>query len=212
MSWREFLHNKNLLIEFILSIIVLIFALSFISHFLDFVEQRQGVVLADPLLKTFQPVNLTWLIFALIYLSLFFTIAFIIKHPQKLLFAIQAYSLMLAFRIIAMYLLPLNPPARMILLNDPFVQFFGTGQALTKDLFFSGHTATLFLFFLLADKKLFKYLLLAFTVTVAVAVILQHVHYSIDVFAAPFFAYAAYRVIRLMHLGQFKIENEITNN
>ena len=197
MNWSEFIKNKKLFIEFIVSAILLVFVLVFMSNFLEFVEHRQGVVLLDPLLKTFQPVNLTWLIFTLIYLSLIITIALIVKHPQKLLFTIQSYSLMLVFRIIAMFLLPLNPPARMILLNDPFIQFFGSGRILTKDLFFSGHTATLFFFFLIADNKPFKYMLLAFTIIVAAALLLQHVHYSVDVFAAPFFSYSAYRLIKI---------------
>ena len=197
MNWSEFVKNKKLIIEFVLSVIVLVFTLNFMSHFLDFVEHRQGVVLLDPILETFRPVNLTWLIFALIYVSLLITVALIIKYPQKLLFAIQVYALLLLFRMSAMYLLPLNPPMRMIMLNDPFIQFFGSGSILTKDLFFSGHTASLFFFFLITDRKPLKYVLLALTVVVAVALLLQHVHYSIDVFAAPFFTYTAYRLIKL---------------
>lgn len=197
MNWSEFVKNKKLIIEFVFSVIVLVFTLTFMSHFLDFIEHRQGVVLHDPILETFQPVNLTWLIFALIYVSLLITVALIIKYPQKLLFAIQVYALLLLFRMTAMYLLPLNPPVRMIMLNDPFIQFFGSGSILTKDLFFSGHTASLFFFFLITDRKPLKYLLLALTIVVAVALLLQHVHYSIDVFAAPFFTYTAYRLIKL---------------
>lgn len=199
MDWSEFFNNRKLIVEFILSVLLLAFVLFFMSHFLEFVEHRQGVVLPDPVLKMIQPVNLTWLIFTLIYLSLLFTIALIIKHPQKLMFAVQAYTFMLVFRMIAMSLLPLDPPNRMILLNDPFIQFFGNGNILTKDLFFSGHTATLFFFFLIADKKLIRYLLLFFTLIVATALLLQHVHYSIDVFAAPFFAYTAYRITKLKY-------------
>ncbi len=44
--------------------------------------------------------------------------------------------------------------ANMIILNDPLVEFFGTGQTLTKDLFFSGHTATLLILFLVSEKKI----------------------------------------------------------
>ncbi len=202
MNWSEFIKNKKLFVEFILSTILLVFLFRYMSNFLEFVENRQGVVLPDPLLKAIQPVDLTWIIFTLIYISLIITIILLVKYPQKLLFAIQTYSLMLVFRIIAMFLLPLNPPARMILLNDPFIQFFRSGKILTKDLFFSGHTATLFFFFLIADNKPFKYMLLAFTIIVAAALLLQHVHYSVDVFAAPFFSYSAYRLIKIKNNRQ----------
>jgi membrane-associated phospholipid phosphatase len=102
---------------------------------------------------------------------------------------------MVAVRIVAMYLLPLEPPTTMIILNDPLVESFGTGQTLTKDLFFSGHTATLFILFLVSERKNIKALFLISTVAVAISVILQHVHYTIDVFAALFFTYACYKVI-----------------
>ncbi|RPI61892.1 MAG: hypothetical protein EHM44_07830, partial [Ignavibacteriales bacterium] len=106
------------------------------------------------------------------------------------------YTLMVAVRILAMYLLPLQPPEKMIILNDPLVEFFGTGQTLTKDLFFSGHTATLLILFLVSEKKIIKTVFLISTVTVAIAVLLQHVHYSIDVLAAVFFTYSCYRFLQ----------------
>ncbi len=199
MSWREFFDNKKLLIEFIVTVILLIFVLHFLTQILNYAEQRKGVVLDDPVLKTFGAINLTWLVFTLIYFSIIIFFLLLVRHPQKLMFAIQAYALMIIIRIIAMYLMPLNPPAGMIQLNDPFVQYFGTGKVLTKDLFFSGHTATLFLFFLITENKFFKNLFLIFTALVAASVLLQHVHYSIDVFAAPFFSYASYKIVGSIH-------------
>ncbi len=199
MKWKDFLQEKKLRVEFIITIIILSLVLFSLTNFLNFSEIRQGVVLPDPILKLFNPVNLTWLTFGLIYLSLITAIAIFLKDPTRFMLVIQAYSLMIIFRIIAMYALPLNPPENMIPLNDPFVQFFGTGKLLTKDLFFSGHTATLFLLFLFAPNKFFRNLFLICTITVAAAVILQHVHYSIDVIAAPFFTYTSYRIIILFH-------------
>ena len=152
----------------------------------------------DPVLSLFKPIDVTWLIFALIYISIVVAIATLSQNPQRLLFAVQLYTLMVAVRIVAMYLLPLEPPVSMIILKDPFVEFFGTGQTLTKDLFFSGHTATLFILFLVSEKKIIKTIFLTSTIAVAIAVLLQHVHYSIDVFAAVFFTYACYCFLKVM--------------
>jgi len=105
------------------------------------------------------------------------------------------------FRSIAMYLTPFEAPETLLLLNDPFVQLFGKGDILTKDLFFSGHTATLFLLFLLAQNKLLKSFFLISTILVGTAVLLQHVHYAIDVFVAPFVAYGSYRIIKNLHIN-----------
>ena len=112
------------------------------------------------------------------------------------MFAIQLYTLMVAVRIAAMFLLPLEPPVAMIALNDPLVEFFGTGQTLTKDLFlFPDIQQLFFLLFLVSENKIIKSVFLISTIVVAISVILQHVHYSIDVFAAVFFTYACYKLI-----------------
>jgi len=195
MSWKEFLKEKRNRIELLITLLLLLVVITSLANFLNYVEARKGVVLPDPILSLFQPIDLTWLTFALIYVSLLVAIATLFTNPKRLLFAIQFYTLMVAVRIVAMYLLPLEPPSQMIILNDPLVEFFGTGQTLTKDLFFSGHTATLFILFLVSEKKIIKTIFLFSTIVVAISVLLQHVHYSIDVFAAVFFTYACYKFI-----------------
>ena len=184
-------------------IILTVVLISF-SQFLHFIEQREGVVLSDPVLRAFNPIYLTWLTFALIYLSLIIFVVTSFNKPDKLLIAFQAYGLMVIFRSIAMYLTPFEVPESILLLNDPFIQLFGKGEILTKDLFFSGHTGTLFLLFLLAENKTLKSIFLISTIMVGTAVLLQHVHYSIDVFVAPFVAYGAYRIIKNLHIKIFK--------
>jgi membrane-associated phospholipid phosphatase len=95
----------------------------------------------------------------------------------------------------AMYLAPLEPPPGIIELRDPFVEFFGGGRTLTRDLFFSGHTSTLFLLFLLIPGKALRAAFASATLLVGLCVVLQHVHYTVDVIAAPFFAYGAFSIV-----------------
>ena len=195
MNWKEFLTDKKKQKELIISIPFLAAILIIFPQFLQFVEARQGVVFTDPILVLFNPIDLTWLTFGLIYLSIIITIFSLAKKPERLLFTLQCYGLMVFFRLIVMYLLPLEAPATLISLNDPFVQLLGTGEILTKDLFFSGHTATLFLLFLIMEKRVIKIIFLASTILVGIAVMLQHVHYVVDVAVAPFFAYTSYKII-----------------
>lgn len=199
MTWKTFLNSKKNRVEIIITVVILAATMLSFSQFLQFIEQREGVAFQDPLLNTFNPINLTWLIFALIYLSIILFLITFLKKPYKLMVALQAYGLMVIIRIIAMYLTPFEAPEKLILLNDPFVQLFGQGAVLTKDLFFSGHTATLFLLFLLAENKALKITFLIFTIIVGTAVLLQHVHYSIDVFMAPFVAYSALKLVLYFH-------------
>lgn len=192
-NWIEFLSLRQNRNELYISVVLIAAVLFSLTTFLNYVELREGIIISDPFLKIVTPVDLTWLIFGLIYISLITAIISLVPKPPKLLFALQVYSVMVLLRIIAMYLLPLNPPADTIILKDPLVEFFGTGKTLTKDLFFSGHTATLFLLFLISERKFLKYIFIIATIFVGISVLLQHIHYTIDVFAAPFFAYSAFR-------------------
>lgn len=203
MNWKDFFSNKKNRIELIVSLILLTMTLTGLANFVNFVENRKGVVFPDPILSLFNPIDLTWITFGLIYLSLIFAIVTLLKNPQRFLFALQLYTSMAVVRMIAMFLLPLEPPEKMILLKDPFVEFFGTGQTLTKDLFFSGHTATLFILFLVSEHKTIKIIFLVTTIIVAFCVLLQHVHYTIDVFAAILFTYACYKFLLDLKIKKF---------
>jgi hypothetical protein len=167
--------------------------------FLQWVERRPGAVLTDPLLTLLPPVDLTWLIFGLIYLSILTAVAALSRDPERLLLAFQAYALMASFRIVGMFLTPLDPPPSTIPLNDPFVQLFGSGEVLMKDLFFSGHTSTLCLLAFTAGGRGLRRLFSFCAVAVALGVIVHHAHYAVDVFVAPFVAYASYRLALLLN-------------
>ncbi len=164
------------------------------GRFAAWVEQRPGAVLADPILARLAPRDLTWPTFALIYAGIVAGAASLVGRPQRLLAGAQAYAAMVLVRALAMWLVPLDPPPGMIALQDPFIRFFGPGQILTRDLFFSGHTASLFVVVLAAEDRWLKALFLAATAGVAGCVLVQHVHYAIDVLAAPPLAYAGWRI------------------
>ncbi len=193
-TWQNFVSNKRELTTTIILFVFLIIAMSIFTNFLEAIEKRNGVQFSDPLLKTFNPLDLTWITFALIYAGLVICLYFLIKFPRLLKVAFLSYTFMLLFRMASMYLLPLNPPENMIPLNDPLIQFFGNGEILTKDLFFSGHTSTSFLCFLIMSKFRIKFLFILLTIIIGAFVVLQHVHYSIDVLAAPFFSFGSYKL------------------
>ena len=193
--WKQKLKDKKFKIEFILTLIFLLLALFLFTRYLTFNEGRNGVTLDDPFLALFKPVNTNWLTFGLIYGSIFIAIISFLKTPDRLMFAFQSYMILLVIRSIAMYSIPLNPPHQTIPLIDPFVKYLGTGIQLNKDLFFSGHTATLFLLYLISENKILKKIFLICTIAVGLSVLIQHTHYSVDVIAAPFFGYGVYKII-----------------
>nr|WP_262898458.1 sphingomyelin synthase family protein [Hymenobacter negativus] len=75
-----------------------------------------------------------------------------------------------------------------------------TTQPIVRDLFFSGHTATMVLLLLVGRGKMWRWILGLMTVAVGVLVLVQRVHYSYDVLAAPLFAWLAYWLAgRVLH-------------
>jgi hypothetical protein len=190
-TWRDPAWRMELAMTGALLVPVL-FAL---THFLDAVERRHGVTLPDPVLALFPAVNLTWLTFLIIYAGIIVGLVVLVQNPRRLLLIFQAYAVMALFRMAAMYLAPLEPPPGIIELRDPFVEFFGGGKTLTRDLFFSGHTSTTFLLFLVIPGRWLRVAYAGATLLVGLCVVLQHVHYTVDVVAAPFFAYGAYSIV-----------------
>ena len=191
--------------ELVLTLLLLVLALFLFSRFVMWVEERPGVVLNDPLLSILSPVDLTWPIFVLIYGGLLFGLLSLLTSPDRLLLTLRSYTLLLLVRIVAMYLTPFAPPEGMILLNDP-VAGLGPGGAMTNDLFFSGHTATLFLFVLTARTGTLRIIFLLMTTILAVMLLMQHVHYTVDVLAAPFFAFGCYVLARRIRRDQLPLE------
>lgn len=88
----------------------------------------------------------------------------------------------------------MEPPHGLIPLVDPVSNLFYGKKFVTKDLFFSGHTSTLLLISFCLQQKKDKYFTLLTGTTVGILVLIQHVHYTIDVITSPFFALIAYKM------------------
>lgn len=192
--WRDFCKSPRKILFFIFFLSSTILMLIILAHFIRWVETRPGFNFDDPLLNRFSPIDLTWVIFTILYLSVLWSIFSLAKTPGQLTQALLAYTMVLFLRMVAMYLLPLEAPKTIIPLKDPLIEYFGTDVTLTKDLFFSGHTALIFLLFLAVTTKWEKFFLFIGTIIVAGGVLLQHVHYSIDVLMAFLASYSCWNV------------------
>ncbi len=111
---------------------------------------------------------------------------------------IWAYILIFVSRLITITLVPLDPPKGLLELIDPLSNlFYGVGApCITKDLFYSGHTSILVLIALCLEKPSDRKWAFLGATAVGGLLLIQHVHYTVDVLAAPLFSYAAYRISR----------------
>ena len=195
MKWKDIFKDKKSIADFFVTVLFVLLIILVFPVFLNFIELRDADLMFDPFLDLFSPIDLTWITFGLIYFSVITAIISLMNKPASLFLALQSYGFMLLFRMLVMYLTPLEAPEKLIPLHDPFVQMFGTGDILTKDLFFSGHTATMFVLFLVVKNKILKVIFLITTILVGLAVLVQHVHYTVDVVAAPVFAFVSYKIV-----------------
>jgi membrane-associated phospholipid phosphatase len=195
-NWKTAFLSPHFRNRFIISIALLIITLTGFAFLLAYIETRQGHTFYDPILNFIKPRDVSDFIFFVTYSAALVGLIYSFTSPYKSLHLIQMYCTLTLLRVITLFFVPLEPPMAIIPLKDGFLSHtFYAGSEHLKDLFFSGHAATLFLFYFFTTNKVLKYTFLAAAIAVSIGVMVQHVHYSYDVIAAPIFAYIAYRVI-----------------
>lgn len=194
VSWKNFGKDKAAIIQGIASIILLYAAATLFADFLDFAEYRKGIPFDDPLMSWFTPYDFSLPLFILTYGSVAALIAINFKRPKVLVQMAQLYTMLLVARTITIFLVPLEAPAGYLHLEDPFLNNFIYIDIKMRDLFFSGHVATIILFALTLESRNLRILFFLVALTIGLMVIWQHVHYSIDVIAAIPFAWIIYRL------------------
>lgn len=195
-NWTLALKNTSFRNRFFVSLGFLVIILTGFAWLLAYIETRQGHTFYDPILNFFKPRDVSDFIFFVTYSTALIALVYAFSSPYKFLHLIQMYGSLTVLRVITLFFIPLEPPSEIIPLRDQFLtNTFYAGAQNLKDLFFSGHAATLFLFYFFSANKTLKYIFLVAAIAVSIGVLLQHVHYSYDVIAAPIFAYIAYRLI-----------------
>jgi hypothetical protein len=191
--WKSTLTPHFMLVIVLIVILVSILLATLPSYF-SYIQDRKGILIADKLLSILPSADLSWIIFPIVQLSLLIGIAHLLHYPEVLITGIGAYILLMLLRMLTIYLLPLEPPQGLVLLNDPVNEalFYGH-RVVTKDLFFSGHVSTICILFLTAQNKKLKKLFFSLILVLATMILVQHVHYSIDVLAAPLFTWICYK-------------------
>jgi len=195
-GWRRALRSREFRDQLFLTFAALLVAVLLLRAFMSYIGARMGAILHDPLLDLFTPASFVWITFSLIYAGFLLGIVSLVVHPFSLLLALRAFVVLILLRAICQFFLPLDPPADAIPLADPFIRFPGFRPVLARDLFFSWHTAFLALLAFVTQWKDLKAVLSLLALIVSVLMLLQHAHYTIDLIAAPCFAYASYGLAR----------------
>jgi len=178
---------------------LLIFPLLSIFHlFFEHIEKREGIVLNDWLLNQLPVHNVSLPVFIFIWGAALLAIIRCVKNPRVMMLMLWTYLLVSISRILCIWVTPLDAPPQLIPLIDPLTNFFYGHQYITKDLFFSGHTSSVFIVFLGLRKKGDKIFTLLSVICIAMLLLVQHVHYTIDILAAPIVTWLCYRLAKII--------------
>lgn len=194
MAWSELWKNPTFKRKTLIYSSLLVAILVILPFFFSSIEKRDGIQLSDPVLQLIPAVDVSLATFLVIWSMTLFAGVRMLQQPALFLNILCSLVLLFLSRLISISLLPLDPPVGLIPLKDPIVSLFygGTNVFITKDLFYSGHTSTQFLFFLCLHKRTDKLIALAASIAVATLVMVQHVHYTIDVVFAFVFTWPIY--------------------
>jgi len=179
------------------SVVGLIFlALSLVVNFAAniFATNRIGSSINDIILDNIPTFDVNLVFFEGFAVFLAFVFFLAVKKPQRAPFILKSFAVFVLIRSAFIILTHMGPPA-----NELFFDPGAISNKLTVggDLFFSSHTGLPFLAALLFwEDKTLRYLFLVLSLVFGTAVLLGHLHYSIDVFAAFFITYGIYHIAR----------------
>jgi len=193
VNWKWAWRNKRLRENFIGGIIALFVVVIFTYFFFDYIENRSGgVVMNDWILRIIPAKDVS---IPIVFFELSVIILFSIRcltNPTIVVTFLLGYVLVLITRNITIGITQLRAPHGCINLQDPIAALIYRSSCCNRDLFYSGHVSLLFFIYLCSVKKPDKHYILFAVCSVGGLLLIQHIHYTVDVVCAPFFAFACY--------------------
>jgi len=196
INWRSAWSSREYRIKAITAGCIFVGILVCLPLFFAWIEQRHGILLNDRVLQLIPAVDVSIPTFIIIWSMTAYLIYRALQDPGIFILFLVSIDVLFLVRMVTIVVFPFEPPGNLIPLKDPFssLVYGGTDVFITKDLFFSGHTSIQFLIFLCLKKPMEKWIAVLSTLVIAVLVLIQHVHYTIDVCAAILFTYLIYLV------------------
>jgi hypothetical protein len=196
--WKAACDTSPKILRLISGSVILFTILSLLPHFFARIEKRQGAVLNDWILAHVPAHDVSTYIFVIIWGMGLLILLRAIYKPEIYVTYVWALIFVCIARMISITFVALNPPVGLVHLADPLTGVFYGEASITKDLFFSGHIATVTLIALCLEKRNDKIIAAFAVVIIAVLLIVQHIHYTIDIVASPFITYACFRLAKYL--------------
>lgn len=185
-EWKTAFSDRSFVTKVVIAHVFFI-AYSFVTQDISkYIQARKGIHLKDQVLNYFPSLDFSLPIFLLLYGSI---VTFIILHidkPRVVWRLFEMQIIVAVVRQLCILMIALEPPHGLIVLKDVFLEntFYPHDTPLTKDLFFSGHAASIWIYFLAAEKKYFKAAMLISTFIMSYMILCMRIHYSYDIYGA----------------------------
>lgn len=190
---KHYWGNKHFAISAMQSLIL--FVSSMVIHYTAgvFATEKASSAVTDILLGRLPVVDVS-LVFAEGNILFWLIItAILLMDPKRIPFTLKSLAAFMIVRSMFVVMTHLGPdPREIIIPPNSILDKFTFGG----DLFFSGHTGAPYLMALLFWHKIYlRFIFLATSAIFGVSVLLGHLHYSIDVFAAFFITFGIYHIV-----------------
>ncbi len=189
-SWA----NKEYFVSAMTGLLCLFASLVFNYFTNSYAATKQSNFVSDIILDNIPVLNVQFLVTYGAIFFIFFVVALIAEEPRRLPFIVKSVALFVVIRAVFITLTHIAPSPDVIALGDSELLKM-IGMNYTSDLFFSGHAGIPFLLALTFwDSKKLRISFIIISIILAASVLLGHLHYSIDVFAAYFITHTIFTI------------------
>lgn len=165
----------------------------------QYVGNLKGLSVGDILLDHLPALDIDFVVVQGALILTFIILAIMIWQPKYIIFTVIAFSVFVITRafFISLTHMGINPHEITLDTNSVGFGLYNFLYNARSDFFFSGHTGAPFLMGLIFwDHKRLRTFFFIISFVFGVSVLLGHIHYSIDVFAAPFITYSIFVIVK----------------
>jgi len=205
MKYKDFFTRekvRSLCVAFLL----IALALTFQYYASAYSTRNSSRFVGDIFLDNLPVVNMNAVIIEGALLMILISVILLFLEPKYILFAMKAVAVFIAIRAFFVAATHLGIYPDQIVPGNGFLDRIYVALDLQAGYFFSAHTGLPFLMALIFwDKRFWRFLYFILSAVFGISVLLAHVHYSIDVFAAPFMTYSIFKLAQYLFSEDYKL-------